>query len=95
MKHRDAPVFLAAFFAILLGVGFLPWPAQLAVVWTVLPALWVWAIVDAARAPDQLWSAARRSKTIAIVVLVLLGPAMALTYVISIRPDLRRRFQGA
>lgn len=36
------------------------------------------------------WLAAQRSKTIAIVVLVLLGPALAVTYALSIRPDLAR-----
>lgn len=89
MKHRDALVFLAAIFAFVLGLGNLPAPAM-TVAAVLLAVLWVWAIVDAAKTAEGSWLAARRSKTVAIVVLVLLGPAMAATYALSIRPDLAR-----
>jgi hypothetical protein len=57
-------------------------------------ALPIWAIVDAARRPDEVWTAAGQNKTLWIVLLAVFtvtcgaGWIVAIIYVASVRPKL-------
>ncbi|MEO6414211.1 MAG: PLDc N-terminal domain-containing protein [Pedococcus sp.] len=52
--------------------------------------LWLWALVDALRNPDQRWKAAGHNKVLYVVLIVILGWVGALLYALIPRPALRR-----
>lgn len=90
MKYRDSLVFLVAIFVIVYIAGALSDAAQTAF-YAFLCALWLSAVVDAARRPEESWRANGRSKTMTLVVLALCGMAASVSYFAVIRPDLRDR----
>lgn len=51
---------------------------------------WLWAIVDAASTPRQVWEAAGQNQPLWIVLTILLGVLGACLYVLAARPMLRR-----
>ncbi|KRF25276.1 PLDc N-terminal domain-containing protein [Phycicoccus sp. Soil803] len=53
--------------------------------------LWLWALVDALRRPDQQWKAAGQNKVLFVVLIVILGWLGALLYAVIPRPALARQ----
>ena len=54
-------------------------------------ALWLWALVDAARRPDDQWRAAGHSKVMFVVLILFLGWLGALLYALIPGPALARQ----
>ena len=53
-----------------------------------IPALFLWALVDALRHPDDAWSAIGQTKIVWVLVIIFLPLLGALLYLAMIRRDL-------
>lgn len=69
---------------------FAGWHILLPLLWLTLTGAWVAALVDALRRPDAEWKAARQSKVLFVVLIVVLGWLGALLYAVIPRPQLKR-----
>ncbi len=62
----------------------------LVVVWVAFLALWIWALVDCIRVPDDRYFKSG-TKVIWVIVIVLLGFIGAIIYLLAGRPDAATR----
>ncbi len=58
----------------------------LVIVWVAFLALWIWALIDCIRVPDDRYFKSG-TKVIWVVVIVLLGIIGAIIYLLAGRPD--------
>lgn len=68
-------------------------PMPVLIVGAALCAIWIFAVIDAARRPDWVWNACGKSKVLWVVLIAALGGAIGgiigFVYLVSQRPKLR------